>query len=170
MVMPRSSTTIWLHVVLSTVACFCHTSAAPKNPKPSMLWYFVARSMVTSADAIGAIKQRTRPVATPKWYGFFMGLPFAIEFTKAQRHGEPRQERGSFGETWPVYSGAPIRGQRLQLGGSSPLLLPWQRLAPSCTDRRRASHARRNPLTGWISRTRENQDVTKEESMFFLCP
>ncbi len=72
MVMPKSSITIWLHVVLSTVAWFRHASAAPKNPKPSMLWYFVARSMVTSADAMGAIKQMARPAVTLKRYAFFM--------------------------------------------------------------------------------------------------
>jgi hypothetical protein len=65
--------------------------------KPSMLWYSVARSMVTSADAIGALKQRARPVATPRWYTLFMGLPFAIESTKAQRHGERIQRRNAYG-------------------------------------------------------------------------
>jgi hypothetical protein len=37
-----------------------------------MLWYFVARSMVRSADAMGAIKQMARPAVTLKRYAFFM--------------------------------------------------------------------------------------------------
>jgi hypothetical protein len=47
-----------------------------------MLWYFVARSMVRSADALGAIKQMVRPVATAKKYAFFMELPLAIASSK----------------------------------------------------------------------------------------
>jgi hypothetical protein len=47
-----------------------------------MLWYFVARSMVTSADAMGAMKQMAKPAVTPKRDAFFMELPLAIESRK----------------------------------------------------------------------------------------
>jgi hypothetical protein len=47
-----------------------------------MLWYFVARSMVTSADAMGGMKQMARPAVTPKRDAFFMELPLAIESSK----------------------------------------------------------------------------------------
>jgi hypothetical protein len=47
-----------------------------------MLWYFVARSMVTSADAMGATKHIARPAVTPKRNAFFIELPLAIESSK----------------------------------------------------------------------------------------
>jgi hypothetical protein len=47
-----------------------------------MLWYFVARSMVTSADAMGAMIPLARPAVTPKRHAFFMEFPLAIESSK----------------------------------------------------------------------------------------
>jgi len=116
MVMPKSSITIWLHVVLSTVACFCHASAAPKNPKPSMLWYFVARSMGDIRRCDGSDQTDGEARCDTEMVYLLHGASFRIESTKASAMVNGFKDEMRSQLNLLVYSEPLVRDQGLQVG------------------------------------------------------